>query len=105
MFESEEEPRRVNNILGKLIALRTKTTDTRRMSNASLEPDQLYEREDKYLSNIRTGTEDDVICRSTEIDSTGSVHKFPSGTTHKSNGSPVATSAVQDLRRTLNIKK
>lgn len=38
--ETEEEPRRVKNIIRKLMALRTKKTDTRRNSNASLDTDE-----------------------------------------------------------------
>lgn len=63
--ESEEESRRVNNILRQLMALWKKTTDTKRTSNPSLKPGQFYEREEQYLCNLRTETEDDMICPGT----------------------------------------
>lgn len=98
--KTEEEPRHVKNILRKLMMLRTKTPDTRRISNASLEPDQFYEREDQYLSNVRTGREHGVICPGMQVGSTGSIGNSPCGTTHRSNKRPVATSAVQERRHT-----
>lgn len=85
----------VNKIICKRISMRTRTMDRRSTSDELPEQDQLYEGQEQYMSNMRTTTENDVICAGTKMDSTRCLRLKTSKTTQKINGMLLATSALE----------
>lgn len=87
----EEESGCVENSFRKLMKMRTKTTETRCTSGCSPEPDHFEDLEEKYVSNMRTATGDDVLWPGFEMDTSESGRLSTSGVNHTSYGKAAAT--------------